>query len=77
MPELKEELRNRKLKVGGRKSELVERLEVYEASQSEARGIISNDNIDKFGDNDDEMAALDVDKTITTQKSMISSQLVG
>ena len=77
VPELREELRKRELKKGGRKLELVERLEVYEASQSEARGIISNDNIDKFGDNDDEMAALDVDKTITTQKSMISSLLVG
>ena len=38
MLKLKKELRNRKLKVGGRKLELIKRLEVYEASELEARG---------------------------------------
>ena len=77
VPELREELRKRELQKGGRKSELVERLEVYEASQSEARSNISNGDFDKFGHDDDEMTALDVDNIITTQKSMISSQLIG
>ena len=66
VPELKEESRKRKFKGGGRKSELVKWLEVYEASEPEARGNISNSKFDEFGDDDDEMAALDVDNIITT-----------
>ena len=51
-------------------------LEEYEASHSEAQDNSSNSKFDEFGDDDDEIAALDVDNRIATQKSMISSQLV-
>ena len=69
VPELKEELRKRELKRGGRKSELVKRLEEYEASESEARGNSSNSEFDEFGDDDDEMAGLDFDNIITTHNN--------
>ena len=46
VPGLKEELRNRTLKVGGSKLDLVKGLEVYEASVSEARGNSSNSEFD-------------------------------
>ena len=67
--ELEEELRKRELKRGGRKSELVKRLEEYEASESEARGNSSNSEFDEFGDDDDEMAGLDFDNIITTHNN--------
>ena len=71
-------MRRRELKISGKKSDLIARLEAYEALESEARG--NNSNINEFdefgGDDDDEMAVLDVDNIITTQKSMISFQLV-
>ena len=52
-------------------------LEEYEASQSEAQDNSSNSKFDEFGDDDDEMAALDVDNIVMTHKSMIFSQSVG
>ena len=76
--DLRDELRRRELKISGKKSDLIARLEAYEALESEARGNSSNINeFDEFGgDDDDEMAVLDVDNIITTQKSMIFFQLV-
>ena len=57
VPQLKEKMRNRKLKVGWRKSELVEWLEVYEASESNStRKHSSTSEFDELGDDHDEMA---------------------